>query len=315
MSRQIYLVDYIYACTPLLDDAIHTFKTRVFWVLNHLEDFPSCKNDKNGKTHKLEKANVLHLNVGYPQFCNAKCQHEAPAYYEAIQDSIEKKYGVGVRNAYQIPKVKENLKLRKDELEAKKEATRLKNFGNPHFNNTKKACQTKLEKYGNIWNLEACKKTWLEKYGVDHPMHDPGVQFKHRTGSCIYNGLKFDSSWELAVFIWLKDHNIEFEFQPENPEFWYFDEVGKKHRYFPDFKIKDKIVEIKGDNAFTSSGYPLKNGWLDWSCKYKCMLENGVLIWKRKEIQQFLDYVNKKYGVGYLKKFKICGVVHPKDDI
>lgn len=146
-------------------------------------------------------------------------------------------------------------------------------------------------------------------------MHDPGVQFKHRTGSCIYNGLKFDSSWELAVFIWLKDHNIEFGYQPKNPEFWYFDELGKKHRYFPDFKIKDKIVEIKGDNAFTSSGYPLKNGWLDWSCKHRCMLENGILIWKRKEVQRFLDYVNEKYGVGYLKKFKICGVVHPKDDI
>lgn len=310
-----YLLDYIYKCTPLLCDDIHTLKTRVYWVLNHLEDFPECKNVKAGKTHKLKTANVLHIESGYPQYCNSRCQHEAPAYYEGIADAVEKKYGRGIRNAYQIPEVIESLKMRKDELEAKKEATRLKNFGDPHFNNSKQACQTKKEKYGSVWNLEECEKTWQRKYGVSHPMHDPEVQLKHRTASYIYDGVKFDSSWELAVYIWLIDHNIVFEYQPTTPEFWYFTEDGKKHRYFPDFKIAGKIVELKGDNAFTKDGKPVKNGWLDWEAKYKCMLENGIKIWRKKEVQPYLEYVSEKYGHDYLKKFKTCAVMHPANDI
>lgn len=68
-----YLLDYIYRCTPLLHDETHTLKTRVYWVLHHLEDFPECKNVKDGKAHKLETANVLHIDTGYPQYCNSKC--------------------------------------------------------------------------------------------------------------------------------------------------------------------------------------------------------------------------------------------------
>ena len=57
------------------------------------------------------------------------------------------------------------------------------------------------------------------------------------------------------------------------------------------------------------------NGWLDWKAKYKCMLENGIEIWRKKEVQPYLEYVSEKYGHDYLKKFKTCAVMHPANDI
>ena len=42
---QLELLPYIYQCTPKLDDRIHTLKTRIYWVLARLEDFPRCLHD------------------------------------------------------------------------------------------------------------------------------------------------------------------------------------------------------------------------------------------------------------------------------
>ena len=46
-------------------------------------------------------------------------------------------------------------------------------------------------------------KTCIEKYD--------SLYFTHKYK---YNDLKFDSSWELAYYIWLKDNNIQFTYQP-----------------------------------------------------------------------------------------------------
>ena len=43
-----YLVDYIYRCTPLLKDGVHTMKTRIYWTLNRMTEFPVCGNAKHG---------------------------------------------------------------------------------------------------------------------------------------------------------------------------------------------------------------------------------------------------------------------------
>ena len=121
-----YLVDYIYACTPMLDDHIHTFKTRIYWTINRLSDFPECMNDAREK-HKMTTANVKRLDEGYPQYCDSKCQHEAPSYYKKTKQGLLDKYGVG--NAFQIEAVKNDLASRKDEIQAKRDATRILHFG------------------------------------------------------------------------------------------------------------------------------------------------------------------------------------------
>lgn len=79
--------------------------------------------------------------------------------------------------------------------------------------------QTNIEKY-DVKNsflvkdengIEKRIKTYLKLYGYDHPTM---VKYK-------YNELYFDSSWELAYYIWLKDHNVKFEYHPQPiPYYW-----------------------------------------------------------------------------------------------
>lgn len=151
-----YLVDYIYACTPMLDDRIHTFKTRIYWTINRLSDFPECMNDAHEK-HKMTTANVKRLDEGYPQYCDSKCQHEAPSYYKKTKQGLLDKYGVG--NAFQIEAVKNDLASRKDEIQAKRDATRILHFGDEPGWNLKQSIATRRKKYGSAWNQEAVRKT------------------------------------------------------------------------------------------------------------------------------------------------------------
>lgn len=61
----------------------------------------------------------------------------------------------------------------------------------------------------------------------------------------------FDSSWEIAYYIWLKDNMIIFEYQP-NISFKYIVN-GQIHYYRPDFKVNDEIHEIKGEQFFNET--------------------------------------------------------------
>lgn len=160
-----YLVDYVYQCTPLLDDAVHTFKTRLYWTLNRLQDFPACGNDTAG-VHKMTKVNVKKLKDGYPQYCDTRCQHSAPSYHRKTKDAVLKKYGVS--NPFQIESVKEGLAARKDEIQAKRDETRRLHFGDAPGWNLKKSVETRRAKYGSAWNVKAIAETKAARYGDPH---------------------------------------------------------------------------------------------------------------------------------------------------
>ena len=49
---------------------------------------------------------------------------------------------------------------------------------------------------------------------------------------------------ELAYYIWLKDNNIQFEYQPNKVFFYEF--KGQTCRYEPDFFVDGEYVELKG---------------------------------------------------------------------
>jgi len=157
-----YLVDYIYQCTPMLDDSIHEFKTRVYWTINRLSDFPECGNTVHG-AHKMTSMNVLSMEEGYPKFCCAKCRYEAPAYYDAVKAGIRRKYGVD--NAFQIQEVKDDLRERRAEIQSKRDATRTSHFGDSPGWNLEKSLETRRRLYGSAWNVKAIAKTKAERYG------------------------------------------------------------------------------------------------------------------------------------------------------
>ena len=113
--------------------------------------------------------------------------------------------------------------------------------------------KTSIENYGCEYptQLEEVKKKIVEstkrRFGVDYysqteeyhkKAHKPYTNSK-------YPDMSFGSSWEFKVYDFLKEHGIEFEYQPSISFKYEYD--GKVHTYHPDFKVGERIFEIKGD--------------------------------------------------------------------
>lgn len=134
-----------------------------------------------------------------------------------------------------------------------------------------------------------------------------------------YDNISFDSSWELAIWIYAKDHNIPIEREPVKLSF-NFD--GKEKHVIPDFRYDGKLIEIKGEHYYDKKHdvvkYPYKFKETDvplneceinrrkrlLKAKFDCYDENDVAIWGKNECKPFIDYVNSTYGSDYIFKFK-----------
>ena len=142
----------------------------------------------------------------------------------------------------------------------------------------------------------------MSRTGYDHVKHNPNVESSKK--GYFYDNKHFDSSWELAYYIWLKDNNIEFLY---HPPFYldYVDDNNENHKYQPDFLINGKFYDIKGNQFFNEKNEPYnhyeKSYW--WN-KYKAMIDNDIIILREDYIRQYLVYVKEKYGKNYLKSFK-----------
>lgn len=121
----------------------------------------------------------------------------------------------------------------------------------------------------------------------------------------VFENRRFDSSWELAVYIYLRDSKRSFTYHPDIC-FHYTDENNIDHTYWPDFLIDGKLYELKGEQFFNANGEPFNRytGTFWWN-KYKSMQDNDVTIVRFDEMRPYLRYVSEKYGKGYLKSFKI----------
>ena len=177
-----------------------------------------------------------------------------------------------------------------------------------------KQAETNIILYGHksaLQNEDVHKKTiqtLQNNYGVDHPSKSPEIRKKQIYNVYEYAGLRFNSSWEIAFWIYCKDHDIDINREPEPLD--YVDSMGVLHKYFPDFKINGNLlVEIKGDDQFDKKTGkmidkldPSKNYIAE--AKYNCMIENHVMIIRSNDIKKYIDYVEQTYGKGYLKQFK-----------
>ena len=94
--------------------------------------------------------------------------------------------------------------------------------------------------------VEKMKATNLERRGVEFPSQDPEVIKKMRESSkkkYVYEGLSFDSSWELAFYIMNKDagHKVIRE-----PLMIPYESRGITYYYIPDFSVNGSLYEMKG---------------------------------------------------------------------
>lgn len=232
---------------------------------------------------------------------------------EKQKDTLLKKYGVNC--TFKIPEIREKIKT-----------TLIEHYGveNPFQAEEvkEKIRKTCKEKYGteNSFQSEIVKQKYrennLKKYGVEHPAQFKYVQEKAKQ-TCIekyghypitynkyeFDNEKFDSSFELAYYIWLKDNGIDFTFHP-NISFPY-EYAGKVHSYYPDFLVDGTVTEIKGSQFFENgkmiNPYDRTQDEL-YNAKYQCMLKNNVNI--ITDCTEYIDYVNNKYTTDFITLFK-----------
>ena len=139
----------------------------------------------------------------------------------------------------------------------------------------------------------------------------------NRKSMYLYDNELFDSSWGLALWIYAKDHNEEIIHEPIKLKYTY---NNVEHYYYPDFKYKNSLIEIKGKQFFKNDGTmcnpydPSQDGLFE--AKHQCGLQNNVIFYGENEIRFAIDYVNSKYTSSYMKLFKTeIGFPFPNVDL
>ena len=197
-----------------------------------------------------------------------------------------------------------------EEIKQKKIQTNLERTGykwpllNPKV--LEQIAETNTERYGtpnvSLGSEYASNKsieTCLKRYGVKYPMQCKEIQDKSKR-KYFYNGIYFDSSYELAYYIWLTDNNVKFEYHNSVLEYKINEET---HYYFPDFKINGEYIELKGDHLINENGILVEPKTKELLIeKTQCLKDNKVKI--ITDCTEQLNYVKTKYGNNYIQKFR-----------
>lgn len=154
----------------------------------------------------------------------------------------------------------------------KMKATKLKRHGSAGYNNQQKRQETLLKNGTNIFSA-----------------------------SYFYDNEYFDSSWELLFYIYHKEHNSDI-IRNKNFFIIYTDDKNKKHKYFPDFLLNNKYVEIKGNQFFDKNKNPVKFNDENWEFKYKCIIDNNIEILLKEDLNYIFQYLADKYTFSSKKK-------------
>lgn len=319
-SRFKHLLAWIAEQTPLLDRPFFKLSTRIFWILHDMKEFPTCANEK---CNKLVEKNVNIVFGSYPKFCCQACINQSSQHIEACEKTIQEHGGH-----------KKILKRSFATYEAKT------GFANPARNPEviAKGRKTCKERHGYdcaFKDLESLMKrveTWKAKYGASHPMKSMSTKRKVAMTTKKNHGVKcmflsdsynkfarkvymhdrytFASFPELCYYIYLKDHHVDFEFQPKCNFRYFFN--SKMHRYTPDFylRVEDLYVDIKGTQFFEDHDPSKKminpyNRSLDalYEAKHQCMLKHDVMV--ITDYKKYVDYAVKTYGKKHLDSLQM----------
>ena len=254
---------------------------------------------------------------------------ETNEFQEKAKKTWKEKYGEEIENPTQSKEILE--KIRRNNLEK---------YGVENLMQLPETVKKLSEKFQSIYGCkwifqnkeiqEKIRQSTIDKYGFPYATQNPNIQKKlhqkfilniskfrkeiHK--KYVVDTLMFDSSWEIAYFIWLSDNNVSFVYQP-NISFEYIVE-DETHYYFPDFIVEGNIVEIKGDHFFDKTTGHMICPWKqpNWTIKdieksnqiYRakqlCMEENNVKILRNSDLKPILQYIEEKYGKNYLQQFK-----------
>ena len=297
----------------------YTDKTKANWIYHNIKTAPTCKI-----CGKPIIRNIESIKVGYPKTCSHDCRYKS--MHLETRNTCIRLYGV--TNNLHIKEVEEkieadNLKkygVKHPFLYGSTEFKQLMfdRYGDENYSNHEQARETNIKLYGDpnptAYGKPKFKQKMLDNYGVEHACQKREFQLKAKQ-KYFYDNMYFDSAPEIAFYIWLKDMHIEFTYSPD-VEIWY-EFQNKRYRYYPDFLVGDQLVEIKGDQFFDKNGNMIcpfkKKSWSDaqykekcekYAIKYKCMIENNVIILKSTQYEEYLEYIEQTYGHDYIKQFK-----------
>lgn len=135
---------------------------------------------------------------------------------------------------------------------------------------------TRIGKY--IYCSEKCANDYLSLH--NHGGYRIGSTNKWKNG--IYQGIRCDSSWELAYLVYNLEHNIPIE---RCKEIRTYKLNNKIYKYYPDFIVNNKeIIEIKGYEYNTEK------------VKQKHLQNPDIKILYKNDIEIMLKYTISKYG-------------------
>ncbi len=267
----------------------------------------------------------------HPYCTTCKINHpENPLTQKGWTPDSEKKKRATTLDRYGVENVSQVKEFKDKEIKSKIEKYGHSNgFSNPitqekainlakSEDSKKRKINTYIENFGHTHAMkhEDIKDkpylTYKERTGYSHPLKNPDVRKKMindygqigRVRGYFYENIHFDSSWELALYIWLVDNNKHFIYHPPIP-FRYIGDDGLEHEGYPDFLIEGKFYEIKGTQFFNEAHEPFnKYTQKFWWGKFQAMVDNNISILEHEDIKQYLKYVKEKYGKYYLKQFK-----------
>ena len=237
---------------------------------------------------------------------------ETDEFRKRTSERIRAEFGEEYSNALQVPEIRERGR-RKRRIE----------HGHPDWSNWEKGRETHRRRFGTdtVFQTEKFRSemrsrvaeisakraaSFVEKYGTPFPYP---ARYE-------YMGERFDSAAELAFFVYSRDNGADIW---RNSGEWRFEYEygGKRRAYFPDFRVGDTFVEIKGDQFFRPDGTmfcPYRGkGMSDeeyaklcgaFEAKRVCMLENGVRIIKYSECTEYFRYIDGVYGKNWIDGFK-----------
>lgn len=258
-----------------------TSKNRVVTEEQKQQQKEKALNTWQSKSEEERKAIVAKRKSSLSETCKSRTAEERSIIAQNIRNaqaalSFEKKLDISTRK-------RETQK----EIWSKRSADRIKEL---REKNSKGHCTTEYLARRRTVNETRTESQW----------RDIRSKSQHKY---FYGTNCFDSSWELAIWIWAKDKGMSIE---QEPVMFEYEFNGNLHKYFPDFRLEDDLIEAKGDHFFREDKMicPFDESKNDlYEAKHQCGLKNQVKFWRAKEMQPVLEYINSKYTADYLKLF------------
>ena len=311
------------------------------------KDFLKKRNEKTKSTKKKLYGNENYVNV---EKCKqTKMDRYGSSTYNNMDKNFATRYKHNGEGIYHSPESIEKMKktslenngvewsLASNEIREKGKLTRKLRYGDenysnrekaketsllrynePHFTNRPKMLATKLEHFGCYCPESAKKKaeeTFLKRTDGKYRsvLQMPEIRKLGHRSKYMLDGFVFDSSWEVAFYIWNRDIGNSIIRSPLQIPYVGIDE--KNHFYTPDFSVNGELIEIKGCQFFKESkdGIVFINPYSQKSIHqeryayfYKeVLLKHKVRIITSPEISKYIKYVRNQYGSNYVRSLRV----------